>query len=110
MSTQTPRTERELLSSDCAYNCGHSFNYLRCDKYENGKCISVGPEVAHGNDGIVVLADFARQLEKENARLRDALHGLIAQCKTGDDITAWWRAAVEQAELALSRTDSPPAQ
>jgi hypothetical protein len=43
----------------------------------------------------------ATQHKIENARLRDALQNLAAQCKSGDCITAWWRAAVDQAESAL---------
>jgi hypothetical protein len=64
MKTETPRTDSELLSSDCTYNCGHSFMLM-----------STGQEVAFGNDGVVVLAEFARRLERENIQLRESLKG-----------------------------------
>jgi hypothetical protein len=35
--------------------------------------MSTSQEVAFGNDGVVVLAEFARQLERENIELREAL-------------------------------------
>jgi hypothetical protein len=68
--TATPRTDAALLTSDCAYNCGHTFKLLIEEKYDQGKCVSTGPDIAWGNAGVVVLADFARQLETELARLR----------------------------------------
>lgn len=76
MST-TPRTDAALLSSDCAYNCGHTFKLLSEEKYDQGKCVYTGPDIANGNDNVVVLADFARELETELARLRAEL----ATCK-----------------------------
>ena len=61
--SDTPRTEKELLSSDCTFNCGHSFRHLRD---------SSGPDIANGNEGVVVLADFARQLERELDAVKSA--------------------------------------
>jgi|APGre2960657404_1045060.scaffolds.fasta_scaffold96495_2 hypothetical protein len=64
MKTETPQTDSELLNSDCTYNCGHSFMLM-----------STGQEVAFGNEGVVVLAKFARRLELENIQLRKTLKG-----------------------------------
>ena len=63
--TATPRTDAALLSSDCAWNCGHTFKLLIEEKYDQGKCVCTGPDIAWGNAGVVVLANFARQLETE---------------------------------------------
>jgi hypothetical protein len=73
MNDDTPRTNAQLLSSDCAYNCGHHFSLRRAQKWVNGKCVESRENVAHGNDDVVVLADFARELERENAYLRSRL-------------------------------------
>lgn len=56
----TPETDAALLNSDCTYNCGHGF-------YKDAK------QVAWGNEGIVVLADFARKLERERDEAREDL-------------------------------------
>jgi hypothetical protein len=76
--SDTPRTDSELLLSDCTWGCGHSFSYIRDLIYnESGKCVGSGEEFLHGNEGVVVPADFARDLERENARLRIALADAI---------------------------------
>jgi hypothetical protein len=66
----TQRTDAALLSSDCACNCGHTFKLLVEEKHDQGKCVHTGPDIANGNDGVVVLADFARTLERELAAAR----------------------------------------
>jgi hypothetical protein len=69
----TPRTDAALLSSDCACNCGHTFKLLVEEKHDQGKCVYTGPDIANGNDGVVVLADFARTLERELAAAKAEL-------------------------------------
>ena len=86
MST-TPRTDAALLSSDCACNCGHTFKLLIEEKYDQGKCVCTGPDIAHGNDGVVVLADFARTLETELAAAKEeAAHYMSVAQKATDDL------------------------
>lgn len=60
---------------------------------------------ADSTETTAVESSVARRLERENVKLRYALSELVAQCKTGDDISAWWRVAVDNAEAAL--TPSP---
>jgi hypothetical protein len=76
MNDDTPRTNAQLLSSDCAYNCGHYFS-LRAQKWVNGKCVESRENVAHGNDDVVVLADFARELERDARKYKDELARVI---------------------------------
>jgi hypothetical protein len=98
MNGDTPRTNAQLLSSDCAYNCGHYFSLRRAQKWVNGKCVESRENVAHGNDGVVVLADFAFKLERENIRLREA--GGLMRAWIGNDektITERWDAAFPNA-------------
>lgn len=78
MST-TPRTDAALLSSDCACNCGHTFKLLSEEKYDQGKCVYTGPDIANGNDNVVVLADFARTLETELAAEREKVRVMREQ-------------------------------
>jgi len=61
MNNDTPKTDANLLYSGCTWGCGHQF-------YRQN-----GEESVFGNDKIVVTADFARELERENTRLREAL-------------------------------------
>ena len=87
MST-TPRTDSALLSSDCACNCGHTFKLISEEKYDQGKCVYTGPDIANGNDGVVVLADFARTLETELAEAKaEAAHYMSVAQKATDDLT-----------------------
>lgn len=76
---------------------------LRKEYYETHQCKI--PELERENTRLTTYnrqaEDAAEQHKTENARLRDALENLVAQCKSGDDITAWWKAAVERAESAL---------
>ena len=86
MST-TPRTDSALLSSDCACNCGHTFKLISEEKYDQGKCVYTGPDIANGNDGVVVLADFARTLETELAAAKaEAAHYMSVAQKATDDL------------------------
>jgi hypothetical protein len=95
MSTPTPRTDAALLSSDCAYNCGHSFKLLILEKYDRGQCVYTGPDIAHGNDGVVVLAEFARALERELTAERARLRGLAAAQREIDQCIKEARAACQ---------------
>jgi hypothetical protein len=104
----TPRTDAALLNSDCACNCGHNFKLLILEKYDQGKCVYTGPDFAHGNDGVVVLADFARTLEHELTLLRAEVERLTVACNkfSNDEIAQGdWKARAEKAEAALT---SPP--
>ena len=86
MST-TPRTDAALLSSDCACNCGHTFKLLSEEKYDQGKCVYTGPDIANGNDNVVVLADFARELETELAAAQqEAAHYMSVAQKATDEL------------------------
>jgi hypothetical protein len=66
MNGDTPRTNAQLLSSDCACNCGHYFSLRES-----------GEDIAHGNDDVVVLADFARELERDARKYKDELARVI---------------------------------
>ena len=77
------------------------------------------PETDHALQGVwyrgdhgSAIPDLCRRLERERNSLRNALQELVNQCRTGDDITAWWRAAVERAEdvLANDQAQQPPAK
>ena len=102
MST-TPRTDAALLSSDCAWNCGHTFKLLIEEKYDQGKCVCTGPDIEWGNAGVVVLADFARTLETELAaaqaeceRLKFASEGHLLKTIQQQAELARLRAEVER--------------
>ena len=102
MST-TPRTDAALLSSDCAWNCGHTFKLLIEEKYDQGKCVCTGPDIEWGNAGVVVLADFARTLETELAaakaeceRLKFATEGHLLKTIQQQAELAQLRAEVER--------------
>jgi len=70
---------------------------------QQGRCIwSIGRKyIDTGKTG----GDWDEMLARQS-ELESALGELISQCKSGDDITAWWKAAVERAEVVLkNKTD-----
>ena len=70
--SDTRDTDNNLLESDCTWGCNHRFSLIRERQYdENGKCLACGPDVAFGNEGLVVLAEFTRKLERERDELRE---------------------------------------
>ena len=69
MSKPTPETDAALLYSDCMWGCGHEFRLIS------------DPEkfVVVGNEGIVVLAEFARQLESQRDEARAQLAAALEE-------------------------------
>ncbi len=64
-SMNTPETEAALLVSSCTWGCGHDYAMLADSTHSK--------DIAHGNEGVVVLAEFARKLERERNEARKLL-------------------------------------